>query len=123
VELRSQSLLQLCKEWRFNKQFVHREVFTLKYQTFNFCIIPSRSKKTLDTKLESRDSSVGIATDYGLEGRSSIPDRDKTFVSIPQHPYWPWIPPSLLSSGQQEAFSPGSKQPGHGADNSPASSA
>jgi hypothetical protein len=45
----------------------------------------------------SRESSVGIAMGYGLDGRSSIPGRGKGFFSIPQgldrptHPRIQWI--------------------------------
>jgi hypothetical protein len=40
----------------------------------------------------SRDSSVGIATGYGLEGRGSIPGRVKIFSS-PQRPDQFWGTP------------------------------
>jgi hypothetical protein len=37
--------------------------------------------------IESWDSSVDVATDYGLDGRGSIPDRDKMFFfSIASRP-------------------------------------
>jgi hypothetical protein len=36
---------------------------------------------------------------YGLDGRDSIPGRDKRFVSTPQRPDRLWGPPSLLSNG------------------------
>jgi hypothetical protein len=41
----------------------------------------------------SRDSSVDIATDYGLEGRGSIPGSAR-FFSTPQRPDRLWDPPS-----------------------------
>ena len=37
-------------------------------------------------------SSVGIATDYGMDGPGSNPGGDETF----RPPDWPWDPPSLL---------------------------
>ena len=40
-------------------------------------------------------SSVGIATDYGLDGPGSNPGEDKIFR--PSRP--PWGPPSLLYNG------------------------
>jgi hypothetical protein len=42
------------------------------------------------------DSSVGIATDYGLDSWGSIPGRDKRFFSTPQHTDRPWGPSSFL---------------------------
>jgi hypothetical protein len=68
----------------------------------------------------NRDSSVGIATGYRLDGRSSIPGRDKIFSS-PQRPDRLWGPPSLLFNGYRGSF-PGVKQPGPEADHSPPSS-
>jgi hypothetical protein len=49
--------------------------------------------------LWSRNSSVGIETDYELDSRGSIPGRGKRFFSSPQRPYCPWGPPSLLHNG------------------------
>jgi hypothetical protein len=45
----------------------------------------------------SRDSSVGIATSYGLDGRGSIPGTGKRFFSMP---------PFQTCFGVQPAFSP-----------------
>jgi hypothetical protein len=42
-----------------------------------------------------RDSAVGIATDYGMGGPDSVPDRAR-FVSYPQHPDRLWAPSILL---------------------------
>jgi hypothetical protein len=36
------------------------------------------------------DRSVGIATGYGLDDRSSVPDRGKRFFSTPQRPDRMW---------------------------------
>jgi hypothetical protein len=44
----------------------------------------------------SWDSSVGIATGYGPDGRGSISGRGKKFSSTPHRPDWLWGPPSLL---------------------------
>jgi hypothetical protein len=46
----------------------------------------------------SRDSSVGTATGYGLDGWGSISSRGKRFFSTPQRPDRLWGPPSLLSN-------------------------
>jgi hypothetical protein len=73
--------------------------------------------------VRSRDSSVGIATDYVLDGRDLIPGRGKRFLSIPQCPEpdlgatlprIQWVPGAL---------SPGVKRHGCEADHSPRSSA
>jgi hypothetical protein len=40
--------------------------------------------------MKSRDSSVGIPTDYGLNGPSLIHGRGKRFFSISQLPYLVW---------------------------------
>jgi hypothetical protein len=47
----------------------------------------------------SRNSSVGIATGYVLDGRDSISGKGKRFFSTPQRPDWLWGPLSLLSNG------------------------
>jgi hypothetical protein len=47
----------------------------------------------------SRDSSVCIATGYGLEGRDSIPGRGKRFFPSPQGQERLWSPPSALTNG------------------------
>jgi hypothetical protein len=59
----------------------------------------------------SRDSSVGTATDYGLEGRGSIPIRGKRFFSTPasRPALGPTQPPSHWVLG---ALSPGVKRLG-----------
>jgi hypothetical protein len=47
----------------------------------------------------SRYISVGIATGYGLDGRGSIPGRDKKCISSPKRPEWLWGSPSPLFNG------------------------
>jgi hypothetical protein len=47
----------------------------------------------------SRDSSVGIATGYRLDGQSSIPGEGKRLFSTSQRVDRLWGPPSLLSDG------------------------
>jgi hypothetical protein len=47
--------------------------------------------------IENRSSSVGIATDYGLDGPGSIPSKGQIFSS--QHPNKLWDSPSLFSTG------------------------
>jgi len=63
-------------------------------------------------------SSVGIATDYGLDGPGSKPGRDETFRPSrpalgPTQPLLKWVP----------ALSRGKVRPGRAADHSPPSSA
>jgi hypothetical protein len=53
------------------------------------------------------DSSVGIATGYGLDGRGSIPCRAKRFFSSPQLPDSLWGPLSLISSAPGGSFTRG----------------
>ena len=57
--------------------------------------------------------SVGMATDYGLDG-PGIESRwgGELFRTRPDRP---WGPPSLLYNGNQLTF-PGVKRPGHGVD-------
>ena len=64
-------------------------------------------------------SSVGIATDYGLEGPGSNPDGEEIFRPPPDRP---WGPPSLLYNGYR-IFPGGKVRPGRAADHSPPSSA
>jgi hypothetical protein len=63
--------------------------------------------------IRSRNSSVGIATDYGLHVRGSITGRGKRFFSSPQRPDYP-----VDTAGP----SPGGKTAGREADRSPPSS-
>ena len=67
-----------------------------------------------------RDSSVGIATDYVLDG-PGIESRwgGEIFRTCPDRP---WGPPSLLYNGYR-VFPGGKKRPGRDADLSPPSSA
>jgi hypothetical protein len=54
--------------------------------------------------IRSRDSSVGIATDYELDGPGSIPPGSAKLSSSPQRPDRLWGPPSLLSNGYRGTF-------------------
>jgi hypothetical protein len=75
-----------------------------------------------NTTSMNRDSSVGTATGYGLDGRGSIPGRGWEFCSstpCPRPALGPTDPPIQWSSG---ALSLGVKRPGHDADHSPQSS-
>jgi hypothetical protein len=60
---------------------------------------PSRSWLTV-----SLNSSVGIATDYGLDDWSSSPGGGWEFFSSTPYPGWFWGPPSLLSNGYWRLF-------------------
>jgi hypothetical protein len=68
------------------------------------------------------NSSVGIATSYGMGGLDSIPNSAE-FFSSPQRPDRQWGPPSLLSNGYRWLFSRWLKRPGCEADHSPPSRA
>ena len=57
-----------------------------------------------------RDSSVGIATRYGLDGPGVESRRGEIFRT---HPDRPWGPPSLLYNGYRVSF-PGVMRPGRG---------
>jgi hypothetical protein len=65
----------------------------------------------------SRDSSVSIMTDYGLNNRGSFPGRCKKFSLRVQTAFGP-TQPRIQCVGRLGALSPG-----HEADHSPASSA
>ena len=64
-------------------------------------------------------SSVGIATDYGLEGPGKNSGGDEIFRTSPDRP---WGPPNLLYNGYR-VFPGGKVRPGRAADHSPPSSA
>jgi hypothetical protein len=65
--------------------------------------------------LVGRDSSVGIATRYGLDVHGSNPGGGEIFCTRPDRP---WGPPSLLYEGYRVSF-PGVERPGHGVDHPP----
>jgi hypothetical protein len=69
---------------------------------------------------ESQDSSVGIATGYGLDGSEvgvRVPVWSIIFSSL-RRPDRFWGPPNLISNGYRRV-----KRPGHEADHSPPTSA
>jgi hypothetical protein len=71
-------------------------------------------------QLQIRDSSVGIATGYGLDGGGvgvRVPVGAKSFISL-RRPDRFWGPPSLLSNSYG-GFSPEVKRPGREADRLP----
>jgi hypothetical protein len=61
-----------------------------------------------------RDSSVGIANGYRLDGPRIESRWGRVFRIRPDRP---WVPPSLLYNGYR--FFPGGKAAGHGADHPP----
>jgi hypothetical protein len=66
-----------------------------------------------------RDSSVSIATRYGLDGPGSNPGGAEIFRTRPDRP---WGPPSLLYDGYRVSCA-GVKRPGRGVNHPPPSSA
>jgi hypothetical protein len=71
---------------------------------------------------QTRDSSLGIGTGCGLEGRVSILGSGKRFFSIPQRPDWLLAQLVSYRMGTGGSF-PGGKAAGREADHSPPSSA
>jgi hypothetical protein len=73
----------------------------------------------------SRDSTICIATDYGLGNRVvgvRVPVRERIFSS-PRHPDRFWGPPRFLPNWVPGALSPRVKRPGREAHHSPSASA
>ena len=62
-----------------------------------------------------RNSSVGIATRYGLNGPGIESRGDEIFRTRPDRP---WVPPVLLYNGYRVSF-PGVKRPGRGVNHTP----
>jgi hypothetical protein len=75
-----------------------------------------------DFHLASRDSSVGIATGYGLDGWSSSPVGDKIFL-LSTSSRTAMGPTQPIIQWAQEGSFAGVKRPERGADHSPPSSA
>jgi hypothetical protein len=96
--------------------------FTLDIDSFPFYLAVVYLM-THSVTQKNRESSIGIAAGYGLDGRDSIPDRAKIFFSTPQRPDRLWGPPRLLYNGYRGVFRLGVKRPGREADHSPPSSA
>jgi hypothetical protein len=88
-----------------DSRLLHREKYWLYVvETANFMKCISVYIKNTATELfRSRDSSVGIAMGYGLDGPDSIPGMER-FFSSPQCPDRIWGPPSLLSSRHRALF-------------------
>jgi len=60
------------------------------------CLYKDAFFKGLEGVGVDRGSSVGITTDYGLDGPGSNPGGDEIFRTCPDRP---WGPPSLLYDG------------------------
>ena len=71
--------------------------------------------KKVYSKRYGPGSSVGIATDYGLDGPGSSPDGGEIFRTSSDRP---WGPPSLLYNGYR-VFPGGKERPGRDPDPSP----
>jgi hypothetical protein len=71
----------------------------------------------------SRGSSGSIVSDYGLEGRGSIPDRDRRFSSSLCVQTGSGVHPAFYPMGTGGPFPGGKARPGRDADHSPLSSA
>jgi hypothetical protein len=69
--------------------------------------VEPRRKKNPETK--SRGSSVSIVSDYGLDDRSSIPDRGRGFFLYPLRPDRLWGPTQPPVQWVPEDISPGVK--------------
>ena len=101
-------LLFACR----NESFSHVKSFTI-------CVWIQFTRFLLSTaSIIGPGSSVGIATDYGLEGPGIESRRGDIF----RRPDRPWGPPSLLYNGYR-VFPGGKVRPGHAANPSPPSSA
>jgi hypothetical protein len=72
-------------------------------EDFKNCTTRFNTSEILHTNV-SRDSSVRIATSYGLEIRSSIPGRGNRFFATPQIPDHLWSGSNLLFDGERGLF-------------------
>jgi hypothetical protein len=63
------------------------------------CSTQLKGKCLFSVKLVRRDSSVGTAKGYGLDGQGSIPDGGRIIFSSSTRPDLLWDPPSLLCNG------------------------
>jgi hypothetical protein len=78
---------------------IGRVMFELRTHV-SLCPRPRNIGSTKWTQIFAGDnSSVSMATGYGLEGRSWFPGRRKRFFSPPQRPDRLWGPPILLYNG------------------------
>jgi hypothetical protein len=112
----------VCKICVYDKRFERRLLFQKIFRLWE----GDRTKRTVSVCfmlyvlcMSGPGSSVGIVTDYGLDGPGIESRLGEIFGTCPD---WPWGPPSLLYNGYRVL--PGGKvRPGLAADHSPPSSA
>ena len=104
--------------YSFNYEYLI-SVITFMYPFHTKNRVVNKKKKNIYIYIYGPRSSVGIATDYGLEGPVSNPGGDEIFRTCLDRP---WGLPSLLYNGYR-VFPGGKLRPGRAADHSPPSSA
>jgi hypothetical protein len=104
----------------FPQKWIHLEVYGMIWWSMHFPnAFPAFCMPLILTR--SHDGSLGIATNYRLDGQGWIRGRAR-FFSTPQHLNWLRGPPSLLFNVYWWLFPWGVKQQGSEDDHSPPSS-
>jgi hypothetical protein len=96
---------QHCMQQWSNPQRMVKQFSTLPSQTLHILMTEQWAHSlTAQVRVQyTQDSSVGIATGYGPEGRGSITGRSNILFSA-QRSGWLWDPPSFLSNGYLMLF-------------------